>query len=308
MEYSNRFRYKYVNMDGEKICFFIAPIGEEGSEIRKRSDQVFNHIIKPVAQMCGYKAIRADHISKPGIITNQVIEYVVEAPLVIADLTGHNPNVFYELAIRHTVRKPVIQIINKGERIPFDIISMRTVHVDIHDLDSVEEAKQKIINQIRYIEEGKVEIDNPISTAIDIQTLRQSKESEQRSLADLIKVMAGRIEALANLEFNEKLAVMAGYKKNVLEGKDINIEKIKNDFLAVSNLKKWVDPEKREKLIVNYILPIIANTLEKENVIINHAEAEVLNEIIETALEYNIEIDKLKKLKKKLLSCKLISR
>lgn len=289
-------------MGKEKICFIIAPIEELGSEIRKRSDQIFKHIIEPVAQACGYKPIRADHISESGIITNQVIEHIVEAPLVIADLTGHNANVFYELAIRHAMRKPIVQIINKSERIPFDIASMRTVHIDIHDLDSVEEAKQEIINQIRSIEGGKVEIDTPISIAIDIQILRQSKDPEQRSLADLVKVMAGRIEALASLEFDEKLASMAGYKKNVVEGKDINIEKIKNDFLAVSNLKGWIDPKKREELIVNYIMPIIENALEKGDVVRNYAEAKALNEIIEIALEYNIETDKFKKFKKKLLS------
>lgn len=82
----------------DKICFVIAPIGEEGSDIRRRSDQVFKHIIAPAAKDCGYETIRADKISEPGIITSQVILHLVEDALVIADLTGRNPNVFYELA------------------------------------------------------------------------------------------------------------------------------------------------------------------------------------------------------------------
>ena len=103
-------------MNKDKICFIIAPIGAEDSEIRKRSDTVFKHIIEPVAQECGYKPIRADHISDPGIITDQIIEHIVKDPLGIVDLTGHNANVFYELAIRHATRKPSVQMISgKGQ-------------------------------------------------------------------------------------------------------------------------------------------------------------------------------------------------
>src|SRR5207245_4822666 len=96
-------------------CFVISPIGEEGTEIRRRADRVFKHIIEPVVEECGYKAVRADQISKPGIITSQIIQHLAEDPLVIADLAGHNANVFYELAVRHVTRKPVIQITQLGE-------------------------------------------------------------------------------------------------------------------------------------------------------------------------------------------------
>ncbi len=75
----------------DKTCFVIAPIGEAESETRKRSDQVLKHIIRPAAADCGYKAIRADEIDKPGIITSQVIQHVVSDPLVIADLYRYEP-------------------------------------------------------------------------------------------------------------------------------------------------------------------------------------------------------------------------
>ena len=168
-------------MSKDKICFVIAPIGDEGSEIRKRSDTVFKYVIEPVAMECGYESIRADHISEPGIITEQVIEHVLKDPLVIADLTGHNANVFYELALRHVTRKPTVQMIKKGERIPFHVESIRTVEIDINDMSSVEKGKNKIIKQIRSIEGGKTELNTPISAALSIQLLSQSKN------VDLVK-------------------------------------------------------------------------------------------------------------------------
>lgn len=93
-------------MTDEKSCFVISPIGEPDSDTRKRADQILKHVVKPAVAECGYTAVRADEIDKPGIITSQVIQRVVTDPLVIADLTERNPNVFYELAIRHALRKP----------------------------------------------------------------------------------------------------------------------------------------------------------------------------------------------------------
>lgn len=76
-------------------CFVIAPIGTEGSSIRQRSDQIFNYVINPVAEACGLRAVRADHIAEPGMISTQILDRVINAPMVVADLTGHNPNVFF---------------------------------------------------------------------------------------------------------------------------------------------------------------------------------------------------------------------
>ena len=101
-------------MTDEKTCFVISPIGEPDSDTRKRADQILKHVVKPAVGECGYTAVRADEIDKPGIITSQVIQRVVTDPLVIADLTERNPNVFYELAIRHALRKPLVQLIKQG--------------------------------------------------------------------------------------------------------------------------------------------------------------------------------------------------
>src|SRR4051812_20577518 len=101
-----------------KRRFGIAPNCEQKFETWERSDQVLKYIIRPAVEQCGYSAMRADEIDQPGMITSQVIQHVVEDPLVVADLTDRNPNVFYELAVRHALRKPLVQLIKKGEQIP----------------------------------------------------------------------------------------------------------------------------------------------------------------------------------------------
>ncbi|MCY4376750.1 MAG: hypothetical protein OXC31_23600 [Spirochaetaceae bacterium] len=187
-------------MSNDKSCFVIAPIGDPESDTRKRSDQVLKHIIIPAAQDCGYSAIRADDIDKPGIITSQVIQHIVDDPLVIADLTERNPNVFYELAIRHAIAKPFVQIIAKGEQIPFDVAATRTIFFDHHDLDSVAEAKQKITEQIRELEDDSSDIETPISTSLDLQSLRQSEKPEDRSLAELVEEVSNIREGIGKID------------------------------------------------------------------------------------------------------------
>jgi hypothetical protein len=185
---------------GEKNCFVIAPIGDPDSETRKRSDQVLKHVIRPAVVGCGYKAIRADEIDKPGLITSQVIQHVVNDDLVVADLTERNPNVFYELAIRHALRKPLVQLIRKGDAIPFDVAGTRTIYVDHKDLDSVEAAKSEIVDQIRALERDASDLETPISVSLDLQLLRQSANPEERSLADLVASVVDLRTSLAALQ------------------------------------------------------------------------------------------------------------
>lgn len=154
------------NSDFEKACFYIAPIGEEESEERKHSDLFLESIVAPAFDNFGYKVIRADNIGKPGMITNQIIEYIMNASFVVCDLSYHNPNVFYELALRHATKKPTIHIIRKCDKIPFDINDFRTIVIDdssIYTLiPSLESYKNQIVQQIRQMLDDPDAIDNPI--------------------------------------------------------------------------------------------------------------------------------------------------
>jgi hypothetical protein len=182
-----------------KCCFVIAPIGEEKTEIRRRSDQVLKHIIAPAAKDCGYEPIRADKIAEPGIITSQVIQHILEDPLVIADLTGRNPNVFYELAVRHAVRKPCVQVIQVGETIPFDVAGSRTIPVDHHDLDSASQCRDELIKQIHAVEKDPTLVDTPISVAVDLQVLRKSDDPIAKTSSDIIGMLQELRSMIGNL-------------------------------------------------------------------------------------------------------------
>jgi hypothetical protein len=138
----------------KKSCFAIAPIGSNDSETRKRSDKVLRHIFKKALED-KYKVERGDEIDEPGMITSQVLRAVQDAHLVVADLTEHNPNVLYELAVRHALEKPIIHVIEpRLSKIPFDIGGFRTIEFDLTDPDSIEFAVDKLRKYAEQAEAG----------------------------------------------------------------------------------------------------------------------------------------------------------
>lgn len=139
---------------GEKImktCFVVSPIGEENSDIRRNADLLFKFIIQPVCKKCGFEPIRVDQVNDSDSITKRIIEYLEKSELVIADITGKNPNVFYEIGYRSCQRKPIIHMKTKGESLPFDITTMRTYDYDLTDLENVEEVKSRLEQTIRAL-------------------------------------------------------------------------------------------------------------------------------------------------------------
>lgn len=151
----------------ESTCFYIAPIGEDGSETRKHSDLFLGTIIEPALEPFKLKVVRADAIDQPGVITRQIIDYIMRARLVIADLSFHNPNVFYELALRHAIKLPIVQVIRSFEKVPFDVNQMRTIQIDTSDIYSfaprIESYRSEVANQVRRALEPDHVVDTPIS-------------------------------------------------------------------------------------------------------------------------------------------------
>lgn len=174
-----------------KRCFLIAPLGEEGSDTRRRSDQVLRYIINPVLEGCGYShAARPDHLGKPNVIVPGVIERVMDDPLVIADLSDRDPIVYYLLAIRHMSRKPVVKMVDADQPSPFDVAHSRIIRLDIRDLDSVDYCRRELRLQIKQVEKKPVDVDNPINNFVDLMHLRESGDPEKRDWAQLFDMLS----------------------------------------------------------------------------------------------------------------------
>ncbi|WP_250514735.1 hypothetical protein [Caballeronia sp. INDeC2] len=152
----------------DTACFYISPIGSAGSDERKHSDLMLGSIVEPALEGFGLTVVRADQIDKPGTITRQIFDYLLRSRLVVVDLSFHNPNVFYELAVRHAARLPVVQIIRASDRIPFDVNQMRTIAIDTTDIYSLVPQLQSYVAQVashvRRALQDPDAADNPLAT------------------------------------------------------------------------------------------------------------------------------------------------
>jgi len=153
--------------DFAQVCFYITPIGEEDSEERRHSDFLMEYIIKPAVAEFGLTVVRADQMGKPGMIGKQVIEHILNARLVIADLSFHNPNVFYELCLRHATRLPTVQVKRTVDKIPFDLNQYRTIPIETRDpytlVPKIQTYTAEVANQVRRALQDSESGDNPIS-------------------------------------------------------------------------------------------------------------------------------------------------
>jgi hypothetical protein len=116
----------------DNICFVISPIGQEGTASFAKFKDVLEYLIKPAVKDCGYdiQVIRADDISRSGSFIRDILESLYASFVVIADLSEQNPNVFYELGVRHALRPRTILIAQAVDEIPSDLREYRTIVYD----------------------------------------------------------------------------------------------------------------------------------------------------------------------------------
>lgn len=134
-------------------CFVIMPFGQKkdpgGKDIN--FDTVYTHLIKEgVEQIKGLSCTRCDEIEEPGVVHKKMLEQIYQADVAVVDITTLNPNVFYELGVRHALADHVTVIIKrKGTQIPFNVRGLNIIEYDPTDLGSVAEAKKKIVTFIQ---------------------------------------------------------------------------------------------------------------------------------------------------------------
>lgn len=240
------------------------PFGHIGTEEHNRNLKIYQQLIKPIVQECGYESIRADELEHFGNITRDIIELLYESDLVIADLSGKNANVFYELGVRHALlRYGTVPIIRKGETLPFDIANYRAVFYST-ELDGPEEFRNELRRRIKAFEfNTKKKSDNPVHDIIGDRLITLSfeesvplEEYEQRvyEISRLNRQITDLRNQLISNEnsHNEKIGVL-------------NRELIKEKILRL-------EMEKSEEQVKQMLISILAKQ-------INIARQNILNRL-----------------------------
>ena len=218
----------------KKTCFVVCPIGEEGSEIRKRAESLFNHVIEPACDKFNLAPIRVDKIAITGLITNKIIRSLRDADVVVADLTGHNPNVFYELGVRHALNKPVILIKSEKDKRPFDIQSVNIIdYSSLDDPTEMQNLKNKLIKHIESIFDESEEIDLPFSSI-----LGECPKIESIFLSKIEEVF-GQVKGLREYLYNN-------FSSDIDEKTKIDAQYIDGEDRAFAALTEATERAKKE--------------------------------------------------------------
>ena len=174
------------------------------SEIRRHIDGIIDQAIIPALQFKVKDIIVAHRKYEVGSITNAIIKEIIEADLVIANLTKLNPNVMFELAIRYSFGKSVIVIAERNTKLPFDINSENTIFY-VNDPTGAAELKDLIIKFESNIDYTKDEYGPVYDSIKRISMLKVSESSDSKKnqidsyMLDSIDAIEGKLDRVLSM-------------------------------------------------------------------------------------------------------------
>jgi hypothetical protein len=127
----------------------------------KEFDDIYEQFIREALIEAGFDVFRADDLLNRENILKDIVNSIVSSDLIIAELTGANPNVFYELGIAHGLNKPTILVTQAIEDIPFDLRPYRILLYDVH-FTKIQDAKKKLLNLAKRTLKGEISFGNPL--------------------------------------------------------------------------------------------------------------------------------------------------
>lgn len=246
----------------QKRCFIITPIGNDDSIARRETDGLIDAVVLPVLRKLSIAGEVSHRINKTGNINKQVITRLVEYDLVIANLTGLNPNVMYELAVRHAKRLPVVSVAEKGTKLPFDLYAERTL-LYVNDMAGVEDLKPRLKLAIESALSEK-EPDNPIYNAISDSIIKQvaydKSTNTEKYILDKLDLLTRQLEdsAINPTNTNESSIAFYFYERHLKKVKEVLLQhdidpKVSRIplYMAATN-KEWTNLGLDYMLLLDY--------------------------------------------------------
>lgn len=239
-------------------AFVISPIGKLGTDDHKRYLNALKYIVKKALPESEWEVIRADNESNPDSISARIVQRIIESDLIIADLTDHNPNVFYELAVAHGFGQRVVHLLTAGQSIPFDVNDQRVIEYDLLDPESVDRAISELESSVNLVMNSDSPPRNPITSVGTFQAI-SSKEGEP--VADLLSQVLDR---LSRIEARVKASDAVGFRSPLKADSQIASTWLTSSLLHPSKASagdREITPEEmnqRRALITDFLLARIA--------------------------------------------------
>lgn len=246
-------------MSLKPLCFVVMPFGQKpdpGGRTDIDFDKVYNNAIKPGIEDCGMEPIRADEEVTGGIIHKPMFERLLLCDYVLADLTAGNPNVFYELGVRHTARPATtLTIFAQHHQIPFDVNFLRSMPYDLGEDNAfgdeearlLREAVSKKLQSLRDMAQKGSTIDSPLFQLVsdwkpgDIAHIKTDVFRDQVQLNEKLKQRLADIRAKARIKGKQQEAIqeLSEMKDNLDELDTVDVGTNIDLFLSFRACEDW---------------------------------------------------------------------
>ncbi|MGH7496585.1 MAG: DUF1566 domain-containing protein [bacterium] len=232
----------------KKLCFVLMPFKDD-------LKVVYWKAIRPACEKADFASLRVDELKGAFNINRKIIEHIIRSEAIVADLTGWNPNVFYEMGVAHALDNKTIMIIQKQDKLPFDVSTYRCILYDQTEagLTSLcDEVRESLLS----IEEWRNHPTNPVQDfkphevfvlkSEVAQLFRQLQEKEERlhaaaPQAELEKLQRQVQKLERELRSQEQLARQGASLQKELAGKQAENDKLRGELANLCALSKSVN-------------------------------------------------------------------
>lgn len=206
-------------------CFVVMPYGRKTDPVTAREinfDAVYRDFIQKSVVELGLTCIRSDEVNQSGLIHREMIDHIINSDVAIVDITTGNPNVMYELGVRHTAWKSGTIIVRlKDSQIPFNIAGMRAMDY----VEPAEGAPAERLEQQREV--LKTNIRNSLHV---------------RSVDSLVHSIVSGLNVSRRPRPIPTQSILR-YSDSLLKEKGKAIEIITGDLALIDQVDAWVNPE-----------------------------------------------------------------
>jgi hypothetical protein len=210
----------------ERHCFVVMPFGRDSAE-QKWFKGWYEVVIKPAIVGAGYEPKLSAAEEQPGAINDEIRAHLAFDPMVVTDLGGAepeddpNPNVMYELGIRHALGLPLVLMAWKGQRLPFDVSNQRIIAED-RGLVDLEQNRKRLTAFIQAAAQGSYykPMDAVGRTAtISAASLALGEDSLLRALTDEIRELKTTVQSSGQFRFMGRQKERLPTVKKLIAGK-----------------------------------------------------------------------------------------
>jgi tetratricopeptide (TPR) repeat protein len=274
------------------LCFVLMPFGKkpDAAGVIVDFDAVYKDLIAPAIATAGMDPLRADEEMTGGIIHKPMFERLILCEYAVADLTTANANVFYELGLRHAIRRwSTVLIFSKGgSQLPFDVAPLRAMPYQLGsdgaptDVDASKEALAKRLEEARRMASDEPAADSPIYQLVehypDIAHLKTDVFRDQ------VRYSAEQKEKLA-VARKEGIEAVRAMEKELEPIGDLESGVVIDLFLSYRAVKGW---QEMIELVKKMPRPLASTVMVQEqlalalNRLARRDEAErILNELLD---------------------------